>query len=52
MKILKQQNILNRQSENYIAGELSNVAMVLQTPQLFVEYFSIDVDASPTVDGV
>lgn len=51
MKILKQQNILNRQSENYIAGELSNVAMVLQTPQLFVEYFSIDVDASPTVDG-
>lgn len=51
MKILKQQSILTRQSDNYIAGELSNVAMVLQTPQLFADYFSIDVDASPTLDG-
>lgn len=51
MKILKQQNILQRQSDNYIAGELSNVAAVLQTPQLFVDYFSIDADSSPLISG-
>lgn len=51
MKIIQQQNILQRQSENYIANELSNVATVLQTPQLFVDYFSIDADMSPTVGG-
>lgn len=52
MKIIQQQNILQRQSQNYIANELSNVATVLQTPQLFVDYFSIDADSSPTVPGL
>lgn len=51
MHIIKNQTILQRQSENYIKGELSNVASVLQTPQILTEYFTIDVDASTTMTG-
>jgi len=51
MRVIGQQNILQRQSVNYIAGELSNVAAVVQTPQIFADYFSIDQDASPRMDG-
>lgn len=51
MRIITQQNVLKRQSENYIKGELSNVAMVLQTPQLLCTYYSIDADLSPTMTG-
>lgn len=51
MRIIKQQNVLQRQSENYIKGELSNVAMVLQTPQILCTYYSIDADLSPTMTG-
>ena len=51
MKIISQQDIIHRQSENYIANELSNVATVIQTPQLFVDYFSIDADLSTTIGG-
>lgn len=51
MKILKNQNLLERQSENLIRGELSNVAAVIQTPQVLVEYYSVDPDSSTTVRG-
>ena len=51
MQIIKNQNILQKQSQNYIKSELSNVAMVLQTPQLLTDYFSIDADASVLVPG-
>ena len=51
MKIISQQDIIHRQSENYIANELSNVATVIQTPQLFVDYFSVDADLSTTIGG-
>lgn len=51
MRVLKNQSILQRQSENYIKGELSNVATVVQSPQLLTEYFSIDPDLSPTMEG-
>lgn len=51
MKIISQQDIIQRQSENYIANEISNAATVLQTPQLFVDYFSVDADTSTTIGG-
>ena len=51
MKILKNQNLLERQSENLIRGELSNVAAVIQTPQVLTEYYSVDADSSTTVTG-
>ena len=51
MKIISQQDIIQRQSDNYIANELSNAATVLQTPQLFVDYFSVDADLSTTIGG-
>ena len=51
MQIIKNQNILQKQSQNYIKSELSNVAMVLQTPQLLTDYFSIDADASVLFPG-
>lgn len=51
LKILSTQNLLQKQSENLISGELSNVAAVVQAPQIFVDYFPIDVDSSTTIDG-
>lgn len=52
MQILKNQSLLNRFSDLYIKGELSNVATVLQTPQILVDYFHIDPDATPTMSGL
>lgn len=51
MRILQNNQILKKQSENYIHGELSNVAMVIQTPQVLSTYYSIDADASTLVGG-
>lgn len=51
MRIVKPNDILQRQSENYIKGELSNIASVVQVSQILVDYYSIDADASPTVTG-
>lgn len=52
MRIIKNQQILQRQSENYIRGELSNVAAVVQAPQIFTTYYPIDPDLSPTTAGL
>ena len=52
MNILHNEVILKRQSENYIKGELSNVAAVIAAPQILVDYFSIDADASTTTTGL
>lgn len=52
MRILKNQNILQRQSENYIKGELSNVASAIQTQMILVEYFSLNPDKSSLLDGL
>lgn len=49
--IIKNQSFLQRQSDKYIRGELSNVAAVVQSTEIMLDYFSIDVDASPTIDG-
>lgn len=51
MRILKNEPVLQKQSENYIRGELSNVAMVIQTPQVMTTYYSINADASTLVGG-
>lgn len=51
MEILRNQTMLQKQDDKYIAAELSNVAMVAQTPQLFADYFQIDADASVTIPG-
>lgn len=52
MRILKNQTILQRQSDNYIRGELSNVSAVVSTPQVMVRYYQIDADASETLTGL
>ena len=52
MQILQNQSLLNRFSDLYIKGELSNVAAVVQTPQQLVDYFHIDPDATPTMAGL
>lgn len=51
MRIIQNSGILGRQSENYIRGELSNVAMVIQSPQILTTYYSINADASTLVGG-
>ena len=52
MRILKNQNFIQRQSDNYIKAELSNVAAVISSPQVITRYFQIDTDASTTVNGL
>lgn len=52
MRIIKNQSILQRQSDNYIKNELSNVATVVQAPQMLCTYYSIDPDASVTLNGL
>ena len=51
LRILQNNTLLQRQSENYIKGELSNVAMVIQSGTVLVDYYSIDADSSTTVTG-
>lgn len=52
MRILKNQTILQRQSDNYIRGELSNVSAAISSPQVLVRYYQINADASQTLDGL
>lgn len=52
MRILKNQNFIQRQSDNYIKAEMSNVAAVISSPQVITRYFQIDTDASTTVNGL
>lgn len=51
MRILKNQTILKTQSENYIKGELSNIASVVQAPQILAELYVIDPDQTMTLAG-
>ena len=51
MQIIKNQDILKRQSSNYIKGELSNVAMAIQNSPILVDYYPINADLSPTLSG-
>ncbi len=52
MRILKNQDIIERQSQNIIKAEMSNISMVLQTQQVLVDYFSIDAESSERMDGL
>ena len=52
MQILKNQTILKKQSENYIVGELSNIAAVVQAPQILVTYYAVDPDLTITMNGL
>lgn len=52
MRVLKNQSILQKQSDNYIRGELSNVAAAISTPQIITRYYSINADASTTLNGL
>lgn len=51
MRILRNNALIERQSENYIKAETSNVAAVLETPQVLVELFYINPDLSTNLDG-
>lgn len=51
MEIIKNQTMIQRQSETIIKSELSNTAMVLQTPTVLVEYFSVNSDMTVTSPG-
>lgn len=51
MQIINNQDILKRQSENYIKGELSNVAAAIQNAPILVDYYPINADLSPTISG-
>lgn len=51
MRIIKNQQILQRQSDNYIKNELSNVALAIQAPQILVDWWDIDPDLSQTHVG-
>lgn len=51
MEIIKNQTMIQRQSETIIKSELSNTAMVLQTPTILTEYFSVNADMSVTSPG-
>lgn len=52
MQILKNSVILQKQSANYITGELSNIAAVVQAPQILVTLYTVDPDLSTTMDGL
>lgn len=51
MRIIKNNDIIERQSQNIIKAEMSNIAMVLQVEQVLTDYFSIDPDISVRMPG-
>lgn len=52
MKIVHNQNIITRQTDNYIQLELSNIASAVQTQAVLVDYYQIDVDHSVLTPGM
>lgn len=51
MRILKNQPMIQQLSQTIANNELSNIAMVLETPTIMAEWFPINVDLSVTLDG-
>lgn len=51
MRILRNTEVINRQSSNLMLGELSNMALVLQNQLVIVDYYSIDALSSELVNG-
>ena len=52
MRILQNQDILKRQTDNYIRGELSNVAAAVQAPTILVDYYQVDLDRTTLLKGM
>ena len=52
MRILQNQDILKRQTDNYIRGELSNVAAAVQAPTILVDYYQVDLDKTTLIKGM
>lgn len=51
MRLLKNQPMVQQLSSNIAANEMSNVAMVLQTPTIIATWYRINPDLSRLVDG-
>lgn len=51
MRLLKNEDLYSRQIRNITSAETSNIAMVVQTPQVFPHYFSVNADLSTNVNG-
>ena len=51
MRIIKQQTVVRQLSDSIVRNEMSNVAMVLQTPTILTTYYSINSDLSEVSPG-
>ena len=51
MRVIKNQPVIQKLSETLTKGELSNVAMVLDSPTLITNWWLIDPDRTTTLDG-
>lgn len=51
MRVVKNQTMINRLSETVVANEMSNIAMVLQTPTIMTTWYSIEPNMSELVPG-
>ena len=51
MRIIKNEGLLKRQTDNFIRGELSNVAAAVQTPVILVDYYQVDLDRTTLLKG-
>lgn len=51
MRIIKNQPMFERLTQNIVANEMSNVAMVLQTPTILTTWYSVDQNATETLRG-
>ena len=51
MRVIKNQTMINRLSETVVANEMSNIAMVLQTPTILTTWYRIEPNMSELVPG-
>lgn len=51
MRVIKNQPVIQKLSETLTQGEISNVAMVLESPTIITNWWLIDPDRTTTVDG-
>ena len=52
MRIIKNQTIYQRQTDNVIRAELSNVASAVQTQSVLVDYYQVDPDRTTLLNGL
>ena len=51
MRIIQNQPMLERLSQNIVDNEMANISMVLQTPTLLTTWYSVDANMSETLPG-